>query len=106
MNESKKTEAPKKRSWSVVRKAAFYGIAASILLTVGAGLYGGIYGLNFTSLPAHYLCRIFGYDPQEYHSGEGSLLVDMIFVPIFTNSILCFLIGMFFWSLFFRNKSK
>jgi hypothetical protein len=114
MNDQKKPTFQERSYWVVLITAAL-GAMTGALLTAGAFLYQFIqkehqisYTLYLIVLPSHYIWKIFGYDPLEYHGSPSAFFVDWFLLPLLTNSLLLFLLGIFVGLILctFRRKSN
>ena len=100
-------EAPKRRGWSIVRKAQTIGVAAGILMALGmvamqlAAYYGGneiwfyrilwLSGLFFS--PAFCIAKLFGH-PLKISIVQGEeVWVFPMFVATIVNIFILFIIG-------------
>ena len=102
-------EAPKRRGWSIVRKAQIIGAVTGALLTVAILIFNAdatsanpenygpviLLGLvSFPSLPLLALCKMLGLKflfDNNHNEGEASMSLDCLLVAV--NAISYFVIG-------------
>ena len=106
MNETHNSKSPERHARPIVRKAAFYGSAISLLFAIGAVFHGGIYGLMVIGLPLEYLCSPLGYDPLVYHKSVIVQCITYIVLPILTNAFILFIIGILIGLTYYKVGRK